>query len=215
MKQKILLAVSLALMVTIFSGCTSATMGIHPDEDYVNIPNSDKNVAISLIGGSTQGIASISRARDARASAHLVFQIAADYTLAQGDKYFSVYKPEMISNFSGSPINTMEKFDRKCSSSVLGSIGSTFDGFGLNTYACRVDVSKREKTGFLYIAVFDKKPKSLLVWDAQKVIDYLKKHNEYRKKDKFDIEPFKYNARYGYVFDALPRWRVYDMNAKE
>ena len=215
MKQKILLAVSLVLMVTVFSGCGYATMGVIPDYEYPNIPNYGNEVGVTLIGGATDEMNSISRAKDATAVAHLTFQIAADYTLSQGDKYFSVYKPEMISNFNGSPINTMEKFSKKCSTSLLGSIGSAFDNTGLNTYACRVAVTRHQQHGFLYIVLFSKKPKNLLVWDAQKVIDYLKKHKEYKAKNELKMRDMTYNESTYSVNEAFFTWGKYDKDKRE
>lgn len=189
--KKIISILIIGLATLIFSGCTSASVSINPTHTQVNLKEKELNVV--RIYGYTHYIASISRARDSIKTAYLLFNIAADYTIKENYKYFAVYAPKMISNFENSPINTMEEFVEKCSNSILGHVGSSFDAFGLNTYACNM-ANINPKKGFFDIVLFKEKPKSILVYTAEDVIKYLKDNGEYREKDEFEVD--RYNRAF-------------------
>ena len=184
--KKIILSSIVGLSILLFTGCTSASVSINPTHTYNNVDN--KEVKVVRIYGYTHYIASISRARDSMKTSYLLFNIAADYTIKEGYKYFAIHAPKMISNFENSPINTMEGFMDKCSNSVAGHAGSMFDAFGLNTYACNM-ANINAKKGFFDIVPFKEKPKSILVYTASDVIKYLKDN------DKFEAD------RYNLAFD--------------
>lgn len=143
---------------------------------------------IYLIGTKNTTFESLSRASDMEESAYLTLQHTAELTIERDNKYFAIYAPKMMSNYEGSTISSMEEFEAKCGTSILGGFGSAFDKFGLNTYYCNISGVRIVHTGFVEASFFKKRPLDILVWDAQAVIDYLKEKGLYKSYDKDDIE---------------------------
>lgn len=201
MKMKSLLLLALAL-ITIFgmSGCSSNQLGIATNVNTIrsNPEYQQENKNIYLIGTKNDTSNSLSRASDIEESAYFTLQHTAEITLDRGDKYFAIYAPKALSNFQGSTINSMEEFIDKCGSSILGSIGSSFDKYGLNTYYCNTSGVEMVHSAFIEVVFFKERPLNTLVWDAQAVLDYLKDENLYREYDKEDAQTVASWAISGY-----------------
>lgn len=101
---------------------------------------------------------------------------AAKATKKEGKNYFAIYKPDAISNITGSTINTPEEFMEECmpSGANILTVGNERCGFD----------DRKAKTGMLII-MFDEQPMEYTTYDAQYVIDYMNKH-EYGREDTWD-----------------------------
>lgn len=140
---------------------------------------------VVLLSGYAPGAPSISRGSDATEVAWFALQQASMYTLEKGDKYFAIYKPKLISNVDGSTMNTPEEFAAKCTSSGAASAASAFDAFGLGGYGCQIASQPYRKAGFLEIVTYKEKPKTILTYDSNEVIAYLKSHDLFVEVDDY------------------------------
>ncbi len=184
------LILSCIVTLMVMSGCSSNQLGTPANIDQIptNPDAGLHDVAIFLIGTKNNTSNSLSRASDMEESAFFTLQYTAETTLERGDKYFAVNAPKAMSNFDGSTLTTMEEFVEKCGTSALGGLGSMIDKFGINSYYCNISGTRIVHIGFMEVAFFEEQPIDVLVWDAQAVIDYLKKEGEYKEYDKDDIE---------------------------
>lgn len=191
MKNSNLIKFSIGILtVLIMTGCGSNQLGIPIETNKIVGYLKQKNTTddkIYLIGTKNTTSDSLSRASDMEESAYLTLQHTAELTLKSGNKYFAIYAPKMMSNYAGSTISSMEEFEAKCGTSILGGFGSAFDKFGLNTYYCNISGVRIVHTGFVEASFFKRKPLDILVWDARAVIDYLKKEDMYKDYDKDDM----------------------------
>lgn len=103
-------------------------------------------------------------------------QMAAEYTLKKGDKYFAIAYPSGLSNFSGSFIDTPKEYFNQCNVSI-----GKFLMF--NTDPC--EIHSNVDLGQLGIVTYLEKPNNVLSYNANDVIKYLKKENIYIKELKF------------------------------
>jgi len=191
MKIESLILSSIAVVAAlVMTGCSSNQLGTPTNINNISTnPEAGlNNVDIYLIGTKNDTSNSLSRASDIEESAYFTLQYTAETTLEGGDKYFAVNAPKAMSNFDGSTISTMEEFVDKCGTSALGGFGSAFDKFGTNSYYCNISGTKIVHTGFMEVAFFKEQPLTILVWDAQAVVDYLKKEDLYKEYDKDDIK---------------------------
>lgn len=101
---------------------------------------------------------------------------AAKATQKEGKAYFAIYKPDAISNITGSTINTPEEFMEECmpSGANIITVGNERCGFD----------GKHSKAGVI-ILMFDEQPMEYTTYDAQYVIDYMNK-NGYEREDTWD-----------------------------
>ncbi len=181
--SKILTVISALFLVLVISGCSYNGAKIAPKE----ITNFN-NESILLVQSAAPGAPSISRARDGEVAAWYAMQRASEITLDRKDSYFAIALPKLISNVDGSTMNTPEEFAKKCTNSSGASLASAFDAFGFNSYGCNIHSRKTLKSGFLAIITYKKKPKKYLVYNANDVLNYLKK-NEMLVSDE-DVKEF-------------------------
>ena len=211
--KTIILSIASILVLLSVTGCSSHSVGkpyditmIESHPEYQQKLTND----VYLIATHNDSSKSISRASDIEESAYFTLQRAAEVTLARGDKYFAVNAPQAMSNLNGSTINTMEDFIEKCGTSAGGSMGSMFDAFGANNYYCNISGVKIVHYGYIEVAFFKEQPDHVLVWDAQAVIDYLKKEDLYKEYDINEVKVIPSVAMPG-----LPYWLKNYRNAKQ
>lgn len=112
-----------------------------------------------------------------------VLQNMADATLNEGYGYFAIARPHDISNFDNmSMMNTAEEFIAKCSSSsasilVLGNNAKC--GFVSNNVVATAA-----------IFAFREQPKTMMVYDAQGVREYLVANGHYRSDSYEKVDEF-------------------------
>lgn len=103
-------------------------------------------------------------------------QMAAEYTIKKGDKYFAIAYPSGLSNFSGSFIDTPQEYFNRCNIGI-----GKFLMF--NTDPC--EIHSNVDLGQLGIVTYREKPGNVLTYNANDVIKYLKKESAYTKDLKF------------------------------
>ncbi len=189
MKVKSLVLLGIGFLAVLgMSGCSKTAVGLPVSTKIVpSMPNNTKE-EIFFIGTKNDSSNSLSRASDIEESAYFTLQHVAETAIARENKYFAVYKPKALSNFDGSTITSMKEFVAKCGTSAGGGFGSAFDAFGLNSYYCNIGGVPVVHTGFMEVAFYKEKPTNVLVWNAQNVIDYLKKEKLYKKYNPEEVE---------------------------
>lgn len=118
---------------------------------------------------------SLLRSSDAERSATVLLERVARNTLASGNKYFAIWAPYAVSNFKGSTVNTWESFKQQCFEGGAGSTGSMVDAFGVGQYACGMAATRNPNISFVDYVMYKQPNDQILVWDAQKLLDDLKK----------------------------------------
>jgi hypothetical protein len=109
-------------------------------------------------------------------------EVAARLTLKKGYKYFAIVKPDDISNIKGSLKNTAKEVIEYCSPSVIN-----IAYFGQKLHRCGTYNTQAQ----LLIEMYNVKRTDYTVFDAKKVLEYLKKHKlsdnltDIEEKDKF------------------------------
>lgn len=106
-----------------------------------------------------------------------LIQTAAVETLLRDKKYFAFYKPDEISNFSGSMISSAKELYERCSISIANVF--------VNNNSCNLHIDRF--TTKAIIAVFDEPQSNVVTYKARSVIEYMK------KEDMFDIELLNQN----------------------
>ena len=189
--QVIKLGLGLTLALSVI-GCSSHRLGTPVDVTKAKgHPEYQKELKepIYLIATHNDSSNSLSRAKDVEEAAVFTLQYAAELTLERGDSYFAINAPYTISNFDGSTVNNMDDFTKKCIGSGFGGFGSAFDAFGLNAYGCNIgSQSSGIHDGYLEVAFFKEQPDSVLVWNANDVIAWLKKEDEFKEYDPKEIK---------------------------
>lgn len=110
-----------------------------------------------------------------------IMQAMAKSTLYQKKKYFAIVEPEIISSFSGAIMNTPDEFFKKCDINMAS--------FFVNRSPCNLHSNGYGHVGVTTIALYDERPSDLLVYDAQKALEYLKTNN------RFDAEATNWNYK--------------------
>jgi hypothetical protein len=202
MNRKISTLVVSAVAATLFmSGCSSTQIGQPKDISQIKgWPQKAQKGKIFLISTKNDSSNSLSRASDIEESAYFTLQIVAETALEKGYQYFAVNAPKAMSNFDGSTITSMEEFIQKCATSSAGGLASAFDAFGLNSYYCNISGTRMVHAGFMEVAFYNEKPLNVLVWNANDVIQYLKKHDIYKKYNKDDVEIVDPSNRYETIY---------------
>lgn len=195
MVKKIISNGLLASGLLLFAGCSYSGSAYNP----IVKPSS------VILAGHSPGAPSLSRASDATQTAWFSLQQAAMYTLKSGNKYFAIDKPKLISNTDGSTMNTPEEFAVKCTSSGAASAGSAFDAFGIGEYGCRIASGPHIKAGFIEIVTYKEKPKTILVYDADEVIAYLKSHELFVEEDEY-IAKGELNSKSSAMYQSYTNW---------
>lgn len=191
MKKSLIAASLAASMALLFSGCSSKVVVVKPLQQQAAGQN------VKQIIADTADTSSFTRTARNRGAVMMAMQAAAEQTLSAGDKYFAIVSPSVISNTEGNTMNTPEEWDAKCATYSAGSaMGSLFDDNNLGGRGCGMiwmtsgllgNALTVDHRATLAIVTFKEKPKETLVYDAQAVVDYIKKvgvFTEYKIKDK-------------------------------
>lgn len=158
---KSIVITSSVLVALLLSGC-----GSKPKVAMQNYGSDSLRADISISNGA--GVPSWS-ANESEAFENAL-ETAAATTLQKGYRYFAIIEPKEISNFNGSLLNTPEEILTKCSSSSFLAISIPGTG-GLHkcgTYNTNAKMS---------IVMFKEEQKDFTVFNAQDVIDFMKKEN--------------------------------------
>jgi len=188
LKSVILIGISIFVMLGT-SGCSKTLLGT-PVNTNIVVGMQDNNVKedVFFIGTKNDSGNSLSRASDIEESAYFTIQHVASIALAKGNKYFAIYRPKAMSNFEGSTITSMEEFVKKCGTGSGAGFASAFRAFGLNSYYCNISGVPLVHHGFVEVAFYKEEPSHVLVWNAQDVIDYLKKEKLYKEYNVEEVE---------------------------
>lgn len=176
------------LVLSLLMGCASkegAALEMTNNEDKCIDVLSNRNADMSLcelVG--EHNIIFLSQTEDSIKYIHTMYnnsnaaalQMAAEYTLKKGDKYFAIAYPSGLSNFSGSFIDTPQEYFSRCNIGI-----GKFLLF--NTDPC--EIHSNVDLGQLGIVTYFEKPSKVLSYNANDVIKYLKKENVYIKDLKF------------------------------
>lgn len=100
-------------------------------------------------------------------------QVAAEATLQKKHNYFAIAYPPKLSNFHGSLINTPEGYFEECKI-------NTGNVLSFNIDPC--EFHYRPRVVYLGIETYQDRPEDVLTYDANEVLEYLK------KEDLFDPE---------------------------
>ena len=103
-----------------------------------------------------------------RTTLSATMQVAAEQTLATGNRYFAIVKPDQVSNTKGSMMNTMKEFIDKCYPSVFGTV-FTLGKCGMSNMS----------TGNMVIVMAKTPSDKVMMYDANEVIGELKKQDFY------------------------------------
>lgn len=103
-----------------------------------------------------------------------VLESAATITLQKGYKYFAIVKPAEISNIKGSLINSAKELLEKCDPASAAFINIA----GAGLHKC----GTHNTNAALIIALYNQEQNDFTVFDAKKVIDYLKSKDLYEGK---------------------------------
>ena len=141
-----------------FSGCSS--------KSEITYSSKDKGLAGVKVFNSPAKFATSASAE--RASLSNVMQIAAEQTLATGNRYFAIVKPDKVSNTNGSTMNTMKEFIDKCYPAALST------AFSLN----KCDVAY-VGNGSALIRMSKTQSEQYTMYDANEVLSELKKQDFY------------------------------------
>lgn len=182
MKKVSLLVIAGVCIATMFSGCaTKAEMSIGFEAEKVI---SQDTVGRLIIVQGRESWRSPSDGYNKSTRNTHVLQNMADATLNEGYTYFAIARPNEISNLnSASMMNTAEEFIEKCTSSAgsvltMGNEKCGFVGGGMSKAAA--------------IYAFREQPKTMVVYNAKDVRDYLIKHEKYRDDSYVKVDKFTY-----------------------
>jgi len=189
LKSLLVLSVTSLSMAVLFSGCGMKSYGTNLSKELQN-PN-DVPGKIYYIEGK-EAWRSPSAGYNAKTRNIHILQNAANLTLNEGYKYFSINRPIQISNFDGSLVNTAEDFIQKCTppEGQIFDVGNGRCGFNGSTV-----------TEGMMIVVFKEVPKTVLSYDAKNVVEYLKAKEMYREDGyEMDAEAFNRRLKYNKAF---------------
>jgi len=158
MKKSLILGVLLVLNVVIFSGCS---------QQQVAIKKSDNGV-VRMAAHNYDEHSGVYKSVSGNKDVHIkyLFQENAEYTLYSGARYFRIIKPM---DSSSQLMTTAQELHDKC---FDHNIFANFIGSDFCVYI-------KGHVAMDTIQVYKDKPKDVLVFDAQEVIDYLKVENLY------------------------------------
>lgn len=182
MKNRLLLMFLPMLLVFIFTGCGSkqgmafnVTKDIEKCTTFANKyrnSNSFCNLTaeydlIHITGVGESSMFTIPNYNNSTAAA---IQVAAETTLKKKHNYFSIAYPEKLSNFQGSLTNTPEGYFKECDI-------DTTNVFSFNNDPCGFHYSPR--VVYLAIETYLERPENVLTYDANEVLNYLKKEKRF------------------------------------
>lgn len=162
MFKSIMAILSIMIVVYTFSGCASKPMAISSGK-YKTAPQ--------LLIKVNNGAGVPSWGHNEKIAFANALESAATATLKRGYRYFAIVKPDVISNINGSILNTAQEILDKClpSSANVLNIGNA----GL--HKCGTYNTKAS----LLIALYNSNQTDFTVFDAKKVLDYLKQNDLY------------------------------------
>lgn len=161
MKQIIKLSIITLIGVFLFTGCGTKFNAI----GKIQGKNETRIAAYSSFHAFT-------KAGIYNNSMHAVMQQAAEHTLASDKKFFAIVSPAPLSNTNGVLINNMDEMVNKCN---VGILTLPFTGS-----PCRIhNPGNQGAWAWIRIAMFDKEQNDFLVYNANNIISYLKKENQF------------------------------------
>lgn len=168
--KKLLLAMGITAASLLLTGCSPKVSVVKK-----NMMLHGEKETIYLIQGKESWRSPSGSYNVATRNRHMLLN-AAKATLHEDKKYFAIYSPEPISNVKGSLVNTPEEYMDACmpSGANLTVVGNELCGFH----------TSKMRQGIL-ILMYSEKPHEYPTYDAQAVIDYMKK-NDYDREDTWD-----------------------------
>lgn len=154
MRKTITLSLALCGALVVFAGCSQKQ----------EVAFSKDKTIIAVHAFTPAGFSSSGSVEQKTLSA--VMQIAAEQTLATGNRYFAIVKPDQVSNTKGSMMNTMKEFIDKCYPAYVS----------MNLNKCGVAYVAN---GNMVIATSKTPSDKVMMYDANEVIGELKKQDFY------------------------------------
>jgi hypothetical protein len=173
MKKSILYIVILTIATFSLTGCGNKVRVLEPQKVvYKEGITTEKvwNVRLDMLDGRA-----LLRSSDAEDSSLAILERVALFTLESGHSYFAIYAPYRISNFKGSTINTLQDFKEDCLGDTTDKVLSMVDAFGISENACGIAYAGNQNQAFLDYVMYDTPSDEILVWDAKKLLEDIKK----------------------------------------
>jgi len=165
LKKKVTTTITILAAISFFSGCASKPQAIN-----VGKLHEAPQMLIKVNNGTGAPSWSYNEAKAFRN----VLESAATATLKKGYRYFAIVKPDEISNIKGSLINSAKELIEKCDPASAAFINVA--GAGLHKCGAYNTSAK------LLIALYNQEQTNFTLYNAQKVIDYLKSKDLYEGK---------------------------------
>lgn len=194
MYKKSILGISLLTAVSLLTGCGSNNIPMEPvnaktlelsklKEQYpdINVTQQDIDKGNILYSGASGDYSMMSMKKQ---NNHIIsgIQKASMDTLNSKAKYFEVVAPKTLAD---KKLSTYEEFSKEClSSNPFGGsdpCNITNSSFFLRTSGMAGHLMDNNATAKLLIKIYTEKPSNVAVFDANEVLDSLKKKDELQK----------------------------------
>jgi len=169
--KKILWLTTLVVIGLGFTGCGNKVLSTKP---IIQVHKGEEVSAFTIHVNMRDG-RSMMRSSDAQDSGLAILERAARNTLDSNNTHFAIYAPFALSNFKGNTITSLKEFQETCLASGAAAVGSMFDAFGIGDNACNLASSINQNESYLEYVMYDKKQDDILTWDAQKLLNDMKK----------------------------------------
>jgi len=201
MTKTLVLTLTALVSIMLLSGCTKHPkyVGPAPKKSYDTDKVQDGEL-ISITAQYVQGHGMLP-GNNGIESVYYTFQLAAEDTLNNNKKYFSIYRPIAISDFEGRGLKSEQDFIDRCIDDAAPTVTAiAIQGQMISGYCG----TTQRTTSNLEIVQFLEKPTNFTSFDAQKVLNLVKDNGYYVDQDDQrmvgSVHNFKtsYSSAYGY-----------------